>query len=115
MMRILGFLLLVVGFVLFLSPISTLLGYIPFVGGIIKSGSFFLFLIAALLISLPVYLITLSIAWLVYHPRIGAILLIAGVVILAALLIYNFCMPKPAPPAIIYMPQQYVITHPSYY
>jgi hypothetical protein len=88
-MRVLSFLLLIIGCVLFLSPISKALGYIPFVGGFLKGTSFFLFLLAAIFLSIPIYLITFSIAWIIYHPKVGIIIFSIGSVILIGLFLYN--------------------------
>lgn len=102
-MRILSFVIIVVGILLFLSPISNTLGYIPFVGGFLKSGTQLVFLIAAILVAIPVFIITLSIAWLYYNPRVGIVILGIGIILLAVLLIYNYVVSK----------NQYVVMAPS--
>jgi len=80
-MRILSFICMVLGIVLFFSPITTILGYIPLVGGIISGIVGFAIFLAAVLISIPLYLLIISIAWLVFHPKVGvALILIAGVI-----------------------------------
>lgn len=89
-LRLVCFLLLVFGFLLLFSPISQLLGYIPFVGGFLKLGSGILFLVASILLAIPIFVILMSIAWLYYNPRIGIIILSIGIIILAALLFYNY-------------------------
>lgn len=69
------------GIVLFFSPITTILGYIPLVGGIISGIVGFAIFLAAVLISIPLYLLMISIAWLIFHPKVGiALILIAGAI-----------------------------------
>lgn len=66
---------MVLGIWLFFSPITTLLGYIPLVGGLISGIVGFAIFLAALLICIPLYFLVISIAWVFYHPKIGIILL----------------------------------------
>lgn len=78
---------MVFGIYLFFSPIVNLLGFIPLIGGIISGIVGFAILLAAFLISIPLYILATSIAWLFFHPKIGLILLAVGGVILAIVLI----------------------------
>ena len=80
---------MVFGICLFFSPITTLIGYIPLVGGFISGVLFWAIFIAALIICLPIFIIVLSIAWLRYRPKIGLIILGIGLAILAVVLIVS--------------------------
>jgi len=72
---------MVAGICIFFSPITTLLGYIPLVGGLISGIVGFAIFLAAVIISIPLYLLMISISWLFFHPKIGIILLlIAGAI-----------------------------------
>lgn len=88
-MRILSFVCMVFGIYLFFSPIVNLLGFIPLVGGIISGIVGFAIFLAALLISIPLYILMTAIAWLIFHPKVGFILLAIGGVILALVLIFG--------------------------
>ncbi|MEI8394376.1 MAG: TMEM43 family protein [Rhodospirillaceae bacterium] len=79
-LRLVGFILMLIGPMLFLKPISTFLSFIPWVGdfaaGIVGAGAF----VMSLLIALPLTLITIAIAWLFFRPVIGISLLVAALV-----------------------------------
>lgn len=72
---------MVIGICIFFSPITAILGYIPLVGGLLKSAVGIAIFLAALIICIPLYLLTFSIAWLFYHPKIGIPLLILSLAI----------------------------------
>jgi hypothetical protein len=78
---------MVFGIYLFFSPIVNLLGFIPLIGGIISGIVGFAIFLAAFLISIPLYILALAIAWLFFHPKVGLILLAIGGIILAVVLI----------------------------
>jgi hypothetical protein len=87
--RIASFVLMVLGMWLFFSPIANILGYIPLVGGILKSTvGFFLFL-AALIICIPLFLIAFSLAWLWYHPKVGIVIFLVAIAILVTIIVLN--------------------------
>ena len=79
--RILAYVAMVVGICMFFSPITTILGYIPLVGGFISGIAGFAILIGAVLVCIPLFLIALSLAWLRFHPKIGLLILSVGVVV----------------------------------
>lgn len=81
--------MIILGILLFLSPITSLLGYIPIVGGFLRTITTLILFVAALLITIPVYIIALSAAWLFYHPKIGVIIVCIGVGILVGLIVAN--------------------------
>lgn len=80
---------MVLGMWLFFSPISNILGYIPFVGGFLKSTVGFILFVAALIICIPLYLIAFSLAWLWYHPKVGIAILLVAIAILVIILVLN--------------------------
>jgi hypothetical protein len=80
---------MVLGICLFFSPITTILGYIPLVGGIISGIVGFAIFLAALLVCIPLFFLATSIAWLRYHPKIGIALVLIGGAVLAFLIIYS--------------------------
>jgi hypothetical protein len=82
--------MMVIGICLFFSPITTILGFIPLVGGILKGTVGFIILIAALLVCIPFWIIGFSLAWLWYHPKVGAIFFAIGLIILGVILFINF-------------------------
>lgn len=73
--RFLGFILMSVGIMLVLAPFAVMADVIPMVGNLVRSGVF----LAAVLIALPLTLITAAIAWVVYRPLVGVPLLLAAV------------------------------------
>ena len=75
---------------LFFSPITTIIGYIPLVGGFISGVLFFAILLAAILLCIPLFFFALSIAWIRFHPKVGIVLLVIGLVVLAVILIINY-------------------------
>lgn len=88
-LRIACYLLIVFSICMFFSPITTILGYIPLVGGLISGIVGFAIFLAAVLVAIPIYLLVTSVAWLRFHPKVGATLLIIGVGILTFFLVYN--------------------------
>lgn len=86
-MRILAFVAMVLGIYLLFSPIVNLLGFIPLIGGIISGIVGFAIFLAAFLLAIPIYILAISLSWLVFHPKVGLILLAIGGIILAVVLI----------------------------
>ena len=79
--RLGGFLLLLFGFLLFLSPLSTMSSIVPFLGGLFEAGMF----LASLLAAVVVWTLLVAAAWMVARPLIGGMMLalaIAGLVLL---------------------------------
>lgn len=75
LLRLLGFVLLYGGMKQILGPIDTLASVLPFLGRVAGVGTG---LIAAL-VAIPVGLVTVAIAWLVYRPIIGITILVLAV------------------------------------
>ena len=79
--RLGGFLLLLFGFLLFLSPLSTMSSIVPFLGGIFEAGMFLISLLAAIV----VWTLLVALAWMIARPLIGGLMLalaIGGIVLL---------------------------------
>src|SRR6266404_310420 len=76
-----GFLLLLFGFLLFLSPLSTMSSIVPLLGGIFEAGIFLISLLAAVV----VWTLLVALAWMVVRPLIGGAMLalaVGGLVLL---------------------------------
>ena len=81
LIRIGGFLLMLIGLSMIFRPLSVLADVIPVLGNIVGAGA----TMVSWLIALPCTLITIAIAWLFYRPVVGIILLViagAGIVLL---------------------------------
>lgn len=80
-LRIVGFVLMLVGLSLVLRPLAVLGDIVPFIGSLIGLGSTLVAGVCALSFSL----LTISVAWLFYRPLVGVPLLLAGVAALVFL------------------------------
>lgn len=74
-LRLVGFILMLVGFSLLFRPLSVLADLVPFIGNIVGAGTGFV----AFLLSLPLSLLVISVAWIFFRPLIGIPLVIAAV------------------------------------
>ena len=79
MFRILAYVSMVLGICMFFWPVTSVLGYIPLVGGFISGVAGLAIFMGAVLICIPLFLMALSLAWLRYHPKVGVKLLVLGV------------------------------------
>jgi hypothetical protein len=75
-LRLLGAVLMFVGFNLLFRPLSVLADIVPLFGTIVGAGTG----IIALLLSVPLSLLTISVAWIFYRPLVGVPLALAAVV-----------------------------------
>jgi len=74
-LRLVGFILMLLGLNMIFKPLSVIADVLPILGNIVGAGTGIIsFLIAAIL-----SLITIAIAWIVYRPLLGIILLVAAV------------------------------------
>lgn len=81
LIRIGGFLLMLIGLSMIFRPLSVLADVIPVLGNIVGAGA----TMVSWLIALPCTLITIAVAWLFYRPVVGITLLViagAGIVLL---------------------------------
>lgn len=90
LIRIGSFILMVSGICMFFSPITTILGFIPLVGGILKGTVGFVIFLAAVLVCIPLFIIAFSLAWLRYHPKVGIVIFGIGILILGIILFVNY-------------------------
>ena len=88
-LRVVTFVVMVAGIYLFFSPIVDLIGYIPIVGGFLKSTIAGVIILGAVIVSIPLYLLTFSLAWLRYHPKTGLLLLLAVAIIITVIVVLD--------------------------
>jgi hypothetical protein len=88
-LRIVTFVMMVVGICLFFSPITILLNHIPLVGGILSGTVGWIIFIAAVIVSIPIYIMAISLAWMWYHPKVGVPILLVGVALITILVLVN--------------------------
>lgn len=74
-LRGVGTFLIFIGFTMFFGPIATLAAILPFLGSLVRGATTFF----AFVLTIPVALITIAIAWLAFRPLIGG-----GILVLAA-------------------------------
>ena len=91
-LRVVTFVVMVAGIYLFFSPIVDLIGYIPIVGGFLKSTIAGVIILGAVIVSIPLYLLTFSLAWLRYHPKTGLLLLLAVAIIITVIVVLDQTM-----------------------
>ncbi len=72
--RLLGFLCMLIGFSMIFKPLSVVADVVPFVGSIVGMGTG----IVAFALSAPLSLVTIAVAWIFYRPVLGIILLVVG-------------------------------------
>ena len=76
-LRLVGTVLMIVGFAALLGPLSTLASVIPFLGSLVGGAAFF----AAMVVGIPLSLVVIALAWIGHRPLIGgAILLVAAAI-----------------------------------
>ena len=69
--RLLGFMLIFIGYMSFISPLTKLIGYIPFLGNVVN----FMFGLTIFLLSLIQSLLVIIIAWFRFRPLLSICLL----------------------------------------
>ena len=82
--RILGTILIVVGISGILGPITTLIGYIPFLGKIVNS----MIGVVSFLIGLVISLIVIAISWFAARPIVAICSLVAAAALIIAVVFY---------------------------
>ncbi len=85
MFRIIGVLLVVMAVGSILGPITTLIGYIPFLGKIVNS----MIGVVSFLIGLAISLVVIAIAWFAARPIVSIILLVVIAGLIAGLVYYK--------------------------
>lgn len=87
-LRCVGFLLMIISILMVLSPIATALDIIPFVGDCIGDGlELCVFPCLACVVSVPITLFVISLAWLVHRPMIAIPMCVAGGAIMCCLVV----------------------------
>lgn len=89
LLRVVAYFVMVFGVYLFFSPIVELLGYIPLVGGFLKGVTGIVVMLGALIVCLPLFFLTFSIAWMVYHPKIGIIFVLISAVLITVIVVLD--------------------------
>ena len=74
-LRLIGFLMMLIGLNMVFKPLSVLGDVVPFIGNLIGMGTS----VVSFLIALPCTLICIAIAWIFYRPVLGIILLVLAV------------------------------------
>jgi hypothetical protein len=87
-LRLVGFLMMFIGFGMVFKPFTVLADTIPFVGAIFQVGAG---LIAALL-AFPATFMTIAIAWIFYRPLLGIILLVLGMMFFIGFLVIGLAL-----------------------
>ncbi len=85
LIRLGGFLMMFIGLGMIFKPISTFGDVVPVVGSILSMGTG----VIAFVIALVCSLITIAIAWIVYRPILGIILLLIGGGVFAGIWFYS--------------------------
>lgn len=70
-----GAILMFVGFTMFFGPLSTLASVLPFLGSIVRGAAAAI----SLVISIPLTLVVIALAWLAYRPVLGGGLILAAI------------------------------------
>jgi uncharacterized membrane protein YqjE len=73
-LRAVGTIVMILGFALFLAPLSTMASVIPLLGGVVRGAVGLI----ALAIALPLSILVIAFAWLAYRPILGI-----GLIVLA--------------------------------
>jgi len=80
-LRAAGFAAMFLGFAMFLGPLSTFMAVVPLLGSIARGAAG----LAAFVISIPLTLVVIAIAWIVFRPLLGFGLLVAAAALLYGL------------------------------
>jgi hypothetical protein len=70
-----GFLAMLIGFVLVFRPLVTVADVVPLIGTILGAGTF----LAALSLTMGLSLVTIGVAWIVFRPILGVVLLVVAI------------------------------------
>lgn len=86
--RVGAYFLMVFGICAFFSPITTILGYVPLLGGLLSGAVGFAIFLAALIVCIPLFLLAVALCWLVWHPKVGLAILAVALLILGVVLYF---------------------------
>lgn len=82
LLRLLGFVIMFVGFKMIFAPLEVLADVLPFLGNLVGYGTGFI----AFILAAGLSLLTIGVAWVFYRPLLGIALLVVGV----GLIVYLF-------------------------
>ena len=80
-LRLVGFVVMMAGLAMILKPLSVVADVVPILGSIVGAGIGFI----AFLISAVLSLTTIAIAWIVYRPLLGGILIVVAVALVVVI------------------------------
>jgi hypothetical protein len=86
-LRGVGFVAMLIGFVCMTRPLTMLFAVIPFLESLVGAGAF----LVSIILTVPITLLTIAVAWIAHRPLIGGGLLIAAV---AALFLLRQLLPR---------------------
>jgi hypothetical protein len=90
MLRGVGFVTMLIAFVVIARPLSMIFAFLPFLEGIVETGAFLI----AVTFAVPLTLLTIAIAWIAHRPVMGSGLIASAV---AALVLLRRMHRGPAP------------------
>jgi hypothetical protein len=85
MLRLGGFILMLIGIAMILKPLSVVSDIIPFLGNMVSFGT----VILSLLIATPFAFLTVAVAWLRYRPVIGIVFLILVTIVIVIITVWS--------------------------
>jgi hypothetical protein len=74
-LRAVGFVMMLIGFVCMTQPLTMLFAVLPFLESLVGAGAF----LVALTLAVPLTLLTIAFAWIVHRPLLGGLLLVGAV------------------------------------
>ncbi len=74
-LRVVGLVLMFLGFLLSFAPLTETLGRLPLLGGLVRGGAFF----AALAMTLLLGGLAIGIGWIFFRPVLGIVIILAGI------------------------------------
>jgi hypothetical protein len=74
-LRGVGFVVMLIGFLLVARPFSMILAFLPFLEGIAETGAFLI----AVMMTIPLTLLVIAIAWVVHRPLIGGVMILLAI------------------------------------
>lgn len=77
-LRVAGFFCIFIGFSLIFAPLKVVADVIPFIGSIVGLGTG----LAAFALAVPISLVVVAMAWIVYRPLLGIALLVAAIAVI---------------------------------
>jgi len=93
-LRGVGFVLMLIGFVCMTRPLTMLFAVLPFLESLVGAGAF----LAALTLAVPITLLTIAFAWIVHRPVIGGLLVLGAIA--AVYLLRKLHPRRPIPAAV---------------